>query len=214
MLKEILNKKQENHKSSGKFPISSIGTCLRTKYLELKGEYKKKYSEQLLRLFEIGNITHRGIFKELIEKGHGKKIEVVGGEVNIRQNKYFSGRIDIIVSDGKKNYIVDVKSASEFTMDAVKKGKCEENYKNQVLLYMYFTGIHNGILLFVSKVNGEVEEVEVKYDEEKAKELITEIENFFKNYVNKNILPPKCTKKISPFGCDVCYPKEDKLKSN
>jgi len=212
MLKEILNKKQENHKPSGKFSISSIGSCLRTKYLELKGEHKKEYSEQLLRLFDIGNIIHRGIFKELIEKGHGKGIEVVGAEVNIRQNKYFSGRVDIIISDGEKNYIVDVKSASKFTMAAVRKGNCEENYKNQVLLYMYFTGIHNSILLFVSKVDGEIEEVEVKYDERKAKELITEIESFFKNYVNKNILPPKCTKKISPFGCDVCYPKEGKLK--
>lgn len=207
MLKEILNKKIEYHKSSGKFSISSINFCWRKKYLEIKGLYKEDFDENTKRIFNIGNIFHRDIINELIEKGNNG-IYLVAAEINIPENTYISGRIDVIISNGKDLFIVDIKSASKWTIDNIQECGCPENYKNQVLLYMYLTKIYNGILLFVEKGKGIIEEVEVVYDEEKAKKLVGEIENFMKNYVEKNIEPPKCDGK-GMWGCQCCYPKNN-----
>jgi len=205
MIKEFLNEKSEKHISSGKFPISSVGSCWRKKYLELKGLYKEEFSEETLRLFDIGNLIHRQITKELIEK-EGKEFHLVASEVSIPNHKYISGRMDNIISINGKNTIVDTKSAGVWVMNSLKDGEdCDENYKNQVLLYMHFTGIHKGILLFVGKAKGELEEVEVKYDKYKAKKLVQEIIDFFHNYVEKDIEPPRC---VNPkFPCKCCDTK-------
>jgi hypothetical protein len=203
MLKEILDSKQEAHVSSGKFSISSVNGCWRKIYLTLKKEYREEYSEGTKRIFSTGNIIHREIIKEIIEKGTGG-IQLVAAELNIPEQKYISGRIDAVLSDGTKLYICDVKSCSKWTMDKIREGDIPENYKNQVLLYMYFTGIHNGFLLFVEKTKCDIEEVQVDYDEEKAKRLVAEIENFFTEFVEKNVLPERCDCITSPFGCPAC----------
>ena len=198
---EILNKKSEGHISSGKFSISSIGGCWRKKYLELKGLYKEEFSEETKRIFDIGNIIHRQITREILEK-EGQGIHLVASEVNVPAHPYISGRIDNIISIDGDLVIVDVKSASDYTIKAVRDGKCNQNYQDQVLLYMHLSKIHHGILLFVNKKNGEMEEVEVVYDEKRAKILIYGIEGFFRNHVEKDICPEKC--QGGDWGCKCC----------
>ncbi len=208
MIEEILNTKSSKHVPSKKFSISSIGGCWRKKYLEIKEIYKEEFSEDLLRLFNIGNVIHHEITKELIKKERNG-FHLVASEVDIPPQKYFSGRIDNVISIKGKNFIVDVKSAGDWTIKNVRdKRTCDENYMNQVLLYMYFTGIHKGILLFVGKTKGKIEEIEVEYDEERAKELVKEVEDFFHNYVEKNIEPPRCDGR--QWGCECCdIPKKE-----
>lgn len=207
MIKEILNTKKSGYVPSGKFSISSVGCCWRKKYLELKGLYKEEFSEGMLRIFNIGNVIHREITKELIEK-EGNGYRVVATEVDIPTQKYFSGRIDNIISISGENVIIDVKSASDWTIKSVRDEKdCDDNYKDQVLLYMYFTGIHRGILLFVGKNKGDIEEIEVKYDEDRAKRLVSGVEAFFYNYVEKNIEPSRC--EGGQWGCVCCETKNN-----
>jgi len=205
MIKEILEKKRKGHISSGKFSVSSIGSCWRKKYLELKGLYKEEFSEGTLRIFNIGNVIHREITRELIEK-EGSEFHLVAAEVDIPKQKYFSGRIDNIISVDGEKIIIDVKSAGDWVIKNVRNEEdCNENYKNQVLLYMHFTGIHKGILLFVGKTKGEIEEIEVEYDKVKAEQLVKEVEDFYHNYIEKNIEPPKCNG--GEWGCEVCEKK-------
>ncbi len=202
MIKEILNTKRTNHISSGKFTISSIGGCWRKKYLELRGEYREEYTEELKRLFTLGNIIHRQMTREFIEK-ESSNFHLVASEVDIPTNEYISGRIDNVVSVNGENVIIDVKSAGDWTLKTIRSGgDCDENYKNQVLLYMHFTQIKKGILLFVGKSKGDIVEVEVQYDKEKAEKLIKEIFDFFHNYVEKDIEPPKCSG--GQWGCNCC----------
>jgi len=201
MIKEILDSDKQEKKSSGKFSISSIGCCWRKKYLELKGLYKQEFTPQTLRIFEIGNLFHERIVKELVEKAN-TDLHLVAAEVNIPEQKYISGRIDIILSNNNELYIVDVKSAGDYTLGEIKQGKINENYINQVNLYMHFIGIYKGLLLFVGKNKGEIEEVEVIYNKEKCEKLIKEIEDFFINNVKKNIEPKKCDG--GKWGCDCC----------
>ena len=199
---EILSKKSSGHVSSGKFSISSIGGCWRRKYLELKGLYKEEFSEETKRIFEIGNIIHRQITRELIEK-EGQGIHLVASEVNVPEHQYISGRMDNIVTIDEELVIVDVKSASDYTIKSIRNGKgCSQNYLDQVLLYMHLSNIHHGMLLFVNKKNGEMEEVEVVYDEERARILVREIEDFFHKYVEKNVEPEKC--RGGQWVCECC----------
>lgn len=201
MLKELLEQRNGKHTPSGKFNISKIGNCRRQTYLEIKGLYKQEFSEDLLRTFNIGDIVHRAVINEIITKGHLDGIHITATEIDVG-NAIISGRIDMLVSDGTENYVVDIKSAGKWTLDKIDKGEISEGYKNQVLLYMYFSGIHNGILLFVGKEKGQVVEVKVEYNEQKALYLIKEIEDFMNNYINKNIEPPLC--QGGAFGCDCC----------
>jgi CRISPR/Cas system-associated exonuclease Cas4 (RecB family) len=207
MLKEIFDLEYQPHQSSGKFSISSVGSCLRTKYLELKGLYKKKYDQKTVRTFAIGDAFHRLAMKTFFEKAEQADISVVATEINIPEcedSKYFSGRTDCIISHRKTGElnVVDFKSCSGYALNKVRQGDVAQNYKDQVNLYLHFFKIKKGYLLFISKDKGEIEEVEVNYDEARAKQVIKEIEEFFLNYVDKNIEPAKCTD--AAYGCECC----------
>lgn len=209
MIKEVFSVENGNHSSSGKFSISSIGGCWRKKYLELKGLWKDEYDSKTMRAFAIGDMFHQNTVKTLMEKGHSLNLSVVACEVNIPEQHYISGRADIIVSNNisGEQFVADVKSCGWWTYNNISKGIVPENYKNQLLLYLHFFKIKKGYLLFCEKEKGLVEEVLVEYDEKKALSLIKDIEDFFKNYVEKDIEPPPCDGS-NPFGCDVCYPKK------
>ena len=204
MIVEILDAKREGHKSSGKFSISSVDSCFRKKYFEMKGEYKEEFDAKTLRTFSIGDMFHQTVCKEIFEKGQQHNIHVVAAEVNVPEQKYFSGRADIILSNsltGEK-FIVDVKSCGDWTFNNVLKGECPQNYQDQLQLYLHFFGIQKGYLVFVNKARSTVTEFEVVYDKAKCLTLVRDVENFFINNVDKNIAPPKCSG--GDFGCPVC----------
>lgn len=213
MLKEIIDSKREAHISSGKFSISSIGGCWRKKYMELKGLYKQEYDERIKRIFRMGDLIHRQMVREFLEKGDAHGIRVVAAEVDIPGQKYISGRSDLIVSISKTGelVIIDVKSAGDWVLRRVKNGETEEhikNYINQLQLYLHFFKLKRGYILFIGKHKGEIEEIEVKYNKELCERLVKEIEDFFCNYVEKDVVPEKCDGGM--FGCGVCHPEEKK----
>ena len=206
MLKEIFESYAKKHVSSGKFSISSVGGCLRKKYLEIKGQFKEDYNTKSLRAFDLGDLYHKQMLKEIMEKGEQFGFHVASAEVNIPEQKYISGRTDIILSDSKTGelLIVDCKSASDWTFNKVREGDLSyiQNYILQIQLYLHFFKLSRGFLLFMSKSRGEFEEVEVKYDKALCEQQVQEIENFYENYVNKNIEPPRCNG--GNFPCPVC----------
>ena len=202
MIKELLDKPYESRVSSGKFSISSVNSCWKKKYQTMKGIFREEYEETTKRIFSIGDIYHREIVAELIVKGESNGLHLIASEFNI-SHPFLSGRIDAVLSDGKDMIILDVKSAGKYTMDKIRQGECPENYKNQIMLYMHITGIHRGILLFVGKEKGTLEEQEVTYDKEKCDKLIAEIKDFMENNVAKDIEPEEKCDGL-PFGCPVC----------
>lgn len=216
MIKQIIDSRPENHKSSGKFAISRVGSCWRRTYLTMKGEYKEEFDAKTLRAFEIGDIFHRQAVKELLEKGDKFGKRVVAVEVDIPEQKNISGRTDIILSDAKTRelYLVDVKSCADWTLNKVKKGELDinyiQNYINQIQLYLHFFEIKKGYVLFFGKHRGETEELEVIYDKKVCLTLIKEIEDFFKNNIDKDIEPEKC--QGGDFGCDCCGIKKEDIK--
>lgn len=205
MLKEIIDSKSQPHISSGKVSISSVGSCWCKKYKELKKLYKEEYDEKMFRIFAQGDFFHMQMVKEFISKGSSHGCHVAAAECDIRNNKYISGRCDMILSHApsKELYIVDFKSCSPWAFKNVQKGIVSETYKNQVLLYMHIFHIHRGYLLFINKASSEVEEFEVEYDSERAEFLINQIKFFFENFVEKDICPPRCDG--GEWGCKCCW---------
>lgn len=210
VLKEIFDLEYEPHQSSGKFALSGLNSCWREKYLTLKGLYKKKYSAKTKMTFAIGDAFHQLSMKTFFEKCNQARISIVASEINIPESeeaKNISGRCDCIISHnatGELN-VVDFKSCSSWSMKKVKEGDVAQNYKDQVNMYLHFFHIKKGYLLFISKDKGDIVEVVVEYDEARAKQVIKEIDDFYENYVNKNIEPPKCEGR--QYGCECCeYP--------
>lgn len=206
MLKEILNNKPEKHISSGKFSISSIGSCWHKKFMELKKLYKEEFDEKMFRIFAQGDFFHQRMISEFTAKGPSHGYEVAAAECNIRNNAYISGRCDMILSHApsKELYIVDFKSTSQWAFKNVQKGEVDQNYKDQVLLYMYIFHIKRGYLLFINKASSEVEEYEVEYNSNRSEFLINQIKFFFENFVEKDVSPPRCDG--GQFGCACCWP--------
>ena len=210
MIKEILNNKAQPHISSGKYSISSVGGCWHKKYSELKKLYKEEFDEKTFRTFAQGDFFHMQMVKEFIMKGSSSGYHVAAAECDIRNNKYISGRCDMILSHApsKKLYIIDFKSCSKWAFDNVKKGEVSQTYKDQVLLYMHIFHIEQGYLLFINKASSEIEEYEVKYNKKRAEFLINQIKYFFENFVDKEVLPPKCDG--GQWGCKCCWPDNPK----
>lgn len=202
-LKKLLDQPYTPHESSGKFPISSIGQCPRKIFLSIKKRYKEEFEEQLLRTFRTGNKVHEGIMNEIVVKGNVNDIHVTAAEITLANcHPQISGRIDLILSDGKELYITDVKSCSQWQMKKFKKGDIPQNYIDQVTMYGFFSGIHNLTLLFVEKNSGEIFQYDVPYDETRAKQLIKEIEDFFSTFILPDKEPEKCDGE--PYGCKCC----------
>ncbi len=206
MLKEILDSKPTGHISSGKYSISSIGGCWRKKYSELKKLYKEEFTEKTFRIFAQGDFFHQRMVSEFTSKGPALGYEVAAAEINIRDNKYISGRCDMLLSHApsKELYVIDFKSCSPWAFKNVQKGEVSQTYQDQVLLYEHIFHIKRGYLLFINKASSEVEEYEVEYSKERAEFLINQIKFFFENFVEKDKIPPRCDG--GQWGCACCWP--------
>jgi len=204
MIKEIFDVTNTEHVSSGKFSASSIGSCLRLKYLQIKKLYKETYDAKAQRNFALGELFHRAAVKEIMEKGDKLNLHVVASEVDIPEHPFISGRADLIVSNSKTGelMIVDVKSCSDYVLREAANGKVSDTYFNQMQLYLHFFAIKRGYILFYGKHKGHIEEVEVTYDKDACEKILSDIEAFFKDFVDKNVEPPKCDG--GTFGCNCC----------
>jgi len=203
MIKEVFEASYTPHQSSGKFSISSIGSCRRKKYLEIKGQWKEVYNEKTKRTFATGDAFHRLACAELMSKGEILGLHVCAAEVPIPEHQFLSGRADQIVADKNgEMMIVDIKSCSSWVLNKVKEGEISDSYINQVQLYLHLFKLKKGYLLFYGKNNGEIEEYEINYDKQLCERLIEEIKSFMENNVAKNIEPPKCDG--GDFGCECC----------
>lgn len=206
MIKEILDAPIEHHQSSGKFSISSIGSCWRKKYLEMKGLHKEEYDEKTKRTFALGDAFHRHVVGELMSKCHSEW-NVVACEVNIPTHPYITGRCDLVLGNSitGERIILDTKSCSDYVFVKAMNGDISDNYRYQIQLYLHFFNLERGIILFFSKQKSEYCEVEIKKDPELIAKLLADVKNFWENNYIPGIEPLPCDGfNGGPFACAVC----------
>jgi len=205
-----LEEKKEKEHDETLINISAIGGCKLKIFLEKKGLFKDEYDINLKRIFRTGDAYHSLIYNEIIERSYESGIHVVANELDLKDiNNHLKGRCDCIVSDGKENIVLDIKSCSDFAFKKyVEERKVPPQYLIQLQLYMHILKLKKGVLLFVNKNNQKTGEVGIEYNKEFVDNLLKEINIFYDNLIN-NIPPEPCDG--GEWGCKACeYFKNNK----
>ncbi len=163
-------RKESRPKEIGRYYPSEIGTCLRKIWYTYKFPMETK--PDLLKVFELGNILHDFVVK-VLKSDKNPDVELLKTELPFKQeieDFVVSGRIDniILIKANGKSILVEVKSTGN--IDFVEEAMPHNIV--QLQLYMYATGIHNGILLYVDKKNLKSKVFPIAYNEEDAMKII------------------------------------------
>ena len=161
--------------------------CPRSSWYTIKGYNKeeRRFSFQTLNVFEEGHSIHRKWQTWMEEAGI-----LEASEVEIFNEEYrLMGHSDGIIKDKKGRAIVEIKSvgagtvryedydlwsSTESTDDLWKKiHKPFYSHLRQINLYMYCTGIHDGILLYEWKATQEVKEFHVKFQPSLIEDILS-----------------------------------------
>lgn len=179
-------KREYKPKGIGNYYPSEIGMCLRKIWYSYK--YPQEIKPDLLKIFEVGNIIHDFVVK-VLKSEKNPDVELLKTEFPFKEeidDFTISGRVDnlILIKLSGKNVLVEVKSTPDINM--VKEASPHNVV--QLQLYMYFTGIHDGILLYVDKKNLQSKVFKIEYNEPDALKII---ERFRKLHacLKRNIMP-------------------------
>ena len=201
MLKEIIDKfylDRQKDKEQHHFYVTDAGKCSRAIFFKFKNVPRKEMEANILRLFDHGDYIHKLIMKSLLST---REIHVVASEINIPPQEIISGRADAIISDGKRLYVLDIKSINSMGFKYLTEPK-KENI-NQLQLYLHYFRIPKGILLYVNKDNQNLKEFIVDYNQFLSQTLISELNNIKIN-IEKNIVPPRIPSYPSDWQCRYC----------
>lgn len=205
--------KSSTRDSRNKFYPSSVGRCCREIYYNMCGYPQAPPDARVLLVFENGHGFH-----ERMEKLFERMGILIAPELPIKDPSLnVSGRTDAIIKNvypGKERLaqdkivlkglkgevvfegpnseviIVELKSINSRGFTRVVSKGAKEDHIWQLQLYMYMTGIRQGILLYENKDTQELHEVWVPYDKAIADRIVNKIK-----YVNKCVaegtIPPR-----------------------
>lgn len=201
MLKEIIDQfylDRQRDKGQHHFYISDAGKCPRQIFFKFKNAPRREMEAHILRLFDHGDSMHKLIMKPLLST---RNIHVVASEVNIAPQELVSGRADAIVSDGKKMYVLDIKSMNSMIFRNLNQPK-EENV-NQLQLYLHYFKIPQGVLLYVDKDKLELKEFLINYNPTQAQSLLNGLATL-KEKIDSNIIPQRIADYPDNWQCKYC----------
>jgi len=205
MLKEFIDKfylEKQRTKNQTRFYITDAGKCPRAIFFKFKKAPKKEMQANILRMFDHGDYIHQLIMKALFSSSD---IHVVGSEIDISCQEIISGRADAIVSDGKDNYVLDIKSMNSMVFRTLEESKPEN--LNQIQLYMHYFKIPKGILLYVNKDTQDLKEFIIDYDSLHVERLLKNLEDL-KNKIDFNTVPCRIPSYPVDWQCRYCQFRE------
>ena len=179
-------KREYKPKGIGRYYPSEAGSCLRKVWYSYK--YPTEIDPDLRKIFEMGNIIHDFIV-EVLKSEKTPQVELLKSEFPFKEkieDFLISGRIDNLIKVKLSGtvYLVEIKSTAGI------KFVTEPSPHNiqQLQLYMHFIDIKNGLLVYVDKSNLKTKVFEIKYDKEKALDIIKRFKLLHK-YLKEDILP-------------------------
>lgn len=205
MLKEIIDKfylDRQKYREQHHFYITDAGKCSRAIFFKFKNAPRKEMEAKILRMFDHGDHIHQLIMRSLIST---RDIHVISSEVGIPPQELISGRADAIISDGKEQYVLDIKSMNSMVFRTLEYPK-EENI-DQIQLYLHFFKILKGILLYVNKDTQELKEFIVKYDKKRSQSLLDVLIKL-KTKIDSNIIPSRMSVYPNNWQCRYCQYKK------
>ncbi|MBZ9572644.1 PD-(D/E)XK nuclease family protein [Patescibacteria group bacterium] len=205
MFKELIDKfylDRQKDREQRHFYITDAGRCPRTIFFKFKNVPREEMEAKVLRMFDHGDYIHQLIMKPLLSI---KEIHVIASEINIPPQELISGRADAIISDGKTQYVLDIKGINGTIFKNLAQPK-EENI-NQLQLYLHFFKVPKGVLLYVNKDTQELKEFLVDYNSGWAKKLLEQLSDL-KTKIDKNIIPSRIPDWPDNWQCRYCQFKE------
>lgn len=178
--------RESRPKGFGKYYPSEAGSCLRKSFYSYK--FPSQVEPDLLKIFEMGNIVHDFIVS-VLKAGKNPSVTLLESEFPFKESVddfIISGRVDnlIKVRASGKLFLVEVKSTK--SIDFVKEAS--PHNITQLQLYMHFTGVHNGLLLYVDKSNLKTKSFEITYNKEEALRIIDRFRALH-NHLKEDTLP-------------------------
>lgn len=165
--------------------------CPRSSWYTIKGYERddKPLSFQTLNIFAEGHAIHDKWQTWLTKAGVLEQVEVP----IINEEHHLMGHADGIINDAKGKAILEIKSVGigtvrvehydlwlryshkEITMDEVWKQIRQpfQTHLRQIMLYMYCTGIHEGVFLYEWKATQDVKEFSVKFQPEQIESILS-----------------------------------------
>lgn len=199
---DVAIKKDEEYQKTALSPTDAYGCPRKIFYKWYKYDCEPT-NAQNLRVFSMGNAIHERWQSLLQEMGIQLKDEFYIDDTY--KGVPIHGYVDSICLIDNTPVIVELKSQKDWMygkIDYLKEAKKE--HIGQVMIYMHFTGIHTSILLYENKNTSELKEFIVKYDKEKALEILN---SFVETYelINLNELPERFEgAKKEKYPCSWC----------
>lgn len=187
-------------KPNGKIHPSSIGSCPRQMYFNMKMVPYSNWrpvNADVKRIFDIGHSIENFILRDFYDLNI-----LVASQVKIDyEPDRFSGTCDAIVHWDGLTRIVDIKTANKENF----YGKIpHKKYLYQLSSYMIYSGIPQGFLYYFCKNDSKTDEIHLKITDPVVKETDGLIKMYNFNF-NNNIIPnveeirPKCNDKSCPY---------------
>jgi len=199
--------REQRPKAVGRYYPSEIGKCIRNVWYTYNHPHEIK--PELRRIFEMGNILHDFVIEVLRDTRNGD-VQLLEAEMPFRlefgeaENAFVvSGRIDdlLLLKCGEKKILVEVKSSKSLRYV---RGPME-HHKTQLQFYMYATGVHDGVMLYVDKSTLQTKSFEVSFSMDQAKRIINKFRALHK-HLTASTLPAPEAKKLADerWMCGYC----------
>ena len=165
---QYLNNRKRDTKPRNYFYASELGKSKKELFKNLKNPKPFKINAKLHRIFDNGNAVHERFMKYFAEMG-----VLVAAEIDVSKDDLIHGRCDAIISDREKNYVVEIKSCSQWTFQKLMGPDFAHHL--QLQLYMYYLNIPNGIILYECKDNQTVKCFYEELDKVEIETLLEEL---------------------------------------
>ena len=201
LIKHLEIEKEQRDKTA--MSPTDAGKCQRQVYYSLINAPKDNTTAQEQLIFDVGNAIHEKLQVHFNNMGIQLKEEyrIENGYLDMPIHAY----VDSICIINKETYIIEIKSHKEWNYG----NKCylvepKKEHIAQIQMYMHFTGIKKGILLYMNKNTSELKEFIIKYDPKHIGEILNELFDTWQNAQKK--VEPKRNKLYVPvsYPCKYC----------
>jgi hypothetical protein len=176
---KYLESKVRPEKERDYFYVSELGKSKKEIYKSFKNKSENKMDGKTHRILDNGNFVHSRFMKLFAEMGI-----LVCAEIDAVSNDLVHGRLDCIITDRKQNYIVEIKSCSQWTFQ--KLIQPSKAHLLQIQFYMYYMNIQKGIILYECKDNQSIKTFYINLDKELVEKYIEELKKLKEDIIKNN----------------------------
>ena len=197
--------REDKPRVDGRFYCSEIGTCPRK--MVLMRMYPKPISNELRRIFELGNIIHEFVARVFKD---AKGVKLLDSERSLILAKpgspvILAGRLDdfILIEDSQQEMVMEIKSIKNFKFLNAPKPE----HITQIMPYLKAMNLKQGALVYVSKENLMVKSFLINYDEQVVVDAFNKAEMVYE-HLQKGTLPEKVNLK-DKWMCNYCEYRDE-----